>query len=381
MEYTKGKRIRKKNMICHVTTVHSRSDVRIFYKQCRTLSTVQPITLIVADGRGNEVVDNVKVLDVGLPGSRLERVFYSQKKILEIIKGFKAKVYHLHDPELILISRKLKKEGATVIFDSHEDVALQILSKEYLPLLVRYLFSFLYVLIEKFFLKYIDFVITATDRIEKKYSKKGCRSFSIKNYPILRTSKEVNGFLKNSNKAVYIGGISERRGAITMLDSLSYAKDIKLVLAGRFFTSAVEDKMRNHSNWKHVSYRGWLGRRGVEECLRESCVGLVLLHPVRSYVESLPVKMFEYMNEGLPVVASNFPGWEEVIIGDKCGICVDPLNPKEIAAAIDKLVNDPVLAKQMGENGQLAVREKYNWEVEGQKLLRIYREILSEELV
>jgi glycosyltransferase involved in cell wall biosynthesis len=90
-----------------------------------------------------------------------------------------------------------------------------------------------------------------------------------------------------------------------------------------------------------------------------------------------PVKLFEYMAAGLPVVASNFPLWKEIVEGNRCGITVDPLDPKAIAQAIEYLLAHPEEARQMGENGRRAVEEKYNWEKEAEKLLALYKELVD----
>ena len=100
--------------------------------------------------------------------------------------------------------------------------------------------------------------------------------------------------------------------------------------------------------------------------------GLVTLHPAINYLDALPVKMFEYMAAGLPVIASNFPLWKQIIEGNQCGICVDPLDPKAIAEAIDYLILHPEEAERMGRNGQRAVQEKFNWGIEEKKLLDFY---------
>ena len=50
--------------ICHISTLHPRNDVRIFYKQCKSLSQVFDVNLIVADGLGDAVVDNIFIHDV-----------------------------------------------------------------------------------------------------------------------------------------------------------------------------------------------------------------------------------------------------------------------------------------------------------------------------
>ncbi|SUA50694.1 GDP-mannose-dependent alpha-(1-6)-phosphatidylinositol monomannoside mannosyltransferase [Oligella ureolytica] len=85
--------------------------------------------------------------------------------------------------------------------------------------------------------------------------------------------------------------------------------------------------------------------------------------------------MFEYMSAGVPVIGSNFPLWKEIIEGNQCGLCVDPLEPQAIAEAIDYLVTHPAEAEQMGRNGQKAVHERYNWGIEEAKLLEFYNNL------
>lgn len=96
-----------------------------------------------------------------------------------------------------------------------------------------------------------------------------------------------------------------------------------------------------------------------------------------NYLDSLPIKMFEYMSAGIPVVASNFPLWKEIIEKNRCGVCVDPLSPKDIAKAINFIVQNPQIAQKMGENGKRAILEKYNWQIEEQKLFNIYEGLLK----
>jgi len=83
------------------------------------------------------------------------------------------------------------------------------------------------------------------------------------------------------------------------------------------------------------------------------------------------------MEASFPVIASNFPLWKEIVEGNKCGVCVDPLKPEEIAKAIDYLIEQPKLREKMGKNGRIAVLEKYNWEKESEKLINLYGELLK----
>jgi glycosyltransferase involved in cell wall biosynthesis len=83
------------------------------------------------------------------------------------------------------------------------------------------------------------------------------------------------------------------------------------------------------------------------------------------------------MSAGVPVIASDFPLWREILLPRDCGICVDPEDPAAIAQAIDDLVSNPERAAEMGRNGQAAVRDEYNWANEEGKLLRLYEDMLT----
>lgn len=88
-------------------------------------------------------------------------------------------------------------------------------------------------------------------------------------------------------------------------------------------------------------------------------------------------KIFEYMMVGIPVICTDFILWKQIMDRWDCGICVDPENVDEIAAAISYLLDHPEEARQMGENGRRAVKEEFNWGVEEKKLLALYEEILK----
>jgi glycosyltransferase involved in cell wall biosynthesis len=122
----------------------------------------------------------------------------------------------------------------------------------------------------------------------------------------------------------------------------------------------------------NVRYVGLLPFEDVPRHLAESHIGIVCLRPEPAHLESLPVKLFEYMQARLPVVASNFPLWREIVNGAGCGLLVDPTKPEEIAATIRRLADDPMLRRKMGEAGARAVEEKYTWEAEAKGLLAAY---------
>ena len=79
----------------------------------------------------------------------------------------------------------------------------------------------------------------------------------------------------------------------------------------------------------------------------------------------------------LPVIASDFPLWRDLIAASGAGLLVDPLDPEAIAGAIGQVLEQPEEAEVMGRHGGKAVRERYNWDREKEKLLVLYEELLS----
>jgi glycosyltransferase involved in cell wall biosynthesis len=142
----------------------------------------------------------------------------------------------------------------------------------------------------------------------------------------------------------------------------------RLNLVGSFSDVETAKMVKRAPGWEHVNELGVLDRGEVRDVLQRSFAGLVTFHPLPNHVDAQPNKMFEYMSAGVPVIASDFPLWNEIIIGNDCGLCVNPMSPDAIARAIDQLAGDPELARKMGANGRRAVVEKYNWSVEEARL-------------
>lgn len=364
--------------IAHLTSVHPRYDTRIFIKECSSLAdSGYDVSLVVADGKGNEIKNGVHFIDVGeKEGHRFTRMTKTVQKIYKKALEVDADLYHLHDPELIPIGLKLKKVGKKVIFDAHEDLPNQLLEKPYLnPFLLKIL-SKIAIYYESYSGQKFDAIVTATPFIREKFLAYNPQTIDINNFPKL---SEFTLPIHNAktNTIVYIGEIAHVRGIKEMVMALHYIPEVRLNLAGKFCEPDVEAEVKSSPLWSQVNELGFLNRQEISQILSQSIAGLVTLHPTRSYIDSLPVKMFEYMASSLPVIASDFPLWRSIVEDSQCGICVDPLDPQAIANAVQWIINHPNEAKTMGQNGLLAVKEKYNWGHEEKKLLTLYTHLLG----
>jgi glycosyltransferase involved in cell wall biosynthesis len=366
--------------ITHLTSIHSRYDTRIFLKECVSLAKVEDyeVSLIVADGLGDEEKNCVNIFDVGKLNGRLNRIFRTTTNVLAKAIDLDSDIYHFHDPELIPIGLKLKKLGKKVIFDIHENVGLQIKDKEYLNYFLRNLLSFMYVKYEKKALKKFDMLVLAEDSYVEYYSKLSNSITVILNMPDIEPLKKFQVEDRDKNGLFYIGGISNERGLNVTVEALKILKetipDIYMHYVGNTYNNILED-IDIKSIQNNIKFYGPMPLFEGLEISKNAKVGLSILKPIGNYTKSYSTKVFEYMALGLPVITSNFKLYKNIVEKYHCGLCVNPLDPKEIAKAITYIVTNPNEAKQMGENGKKAVTERYNWTNEEKKLFKIYQEL------
>ena len=126
-----------------------------------------------------------------------------------------------------------------------------------------------------------------------------------------------------------------------------------------------------------VHYHGILSKAQSIALQQRGGIGLVPHLPFGNNEAAWPIKMFEFMAAGLPLIYSNLPSHHEIAGTLGAGIPVDPEKPEQIACAIEQLVSNHDLAQRLGEAGMRTVREKFNWNIERAKLLNLYRELFK----
>jgi len=365
--------------IVHITTVHQRFDSRIFYKECSSLNEqFHDVTLIVADGKGNQDINNIHIIDIGAYPSRLKRLLFAPFKAVRIAKRLNADIYHFHDPELLIAVRSLT-HSHKVIFDSHEDFPKLMLQRPYIPLPLRKFCFLIAKHIEKKTTKHLFAIVSATDTIKEKFFSYNTLNkdhiITIKNYPLLDTSLATPPLPipHDTFTACYVGGLTKIRGVKEMILACEKA-NIKLILAGPFDDKQFLLQMQSLPGWKNVEYLGIVPHKELfSRVYLRSDIGLNMLLSAPNHVDAIPIKQLEYMSAALPVIATEHIRFcVEITNQTQCGILVKPEDIEQCSEAILHLKNDPLLLHQLSSNAYHAALSTYNWTKEKDKLLTLY---------
>jgi len=360
--------------VCHLSSAHPTKDGRIFHKQCVSLARAGFHTSLVVPGGDDHVDCGVNILAVPHSTGRVRRMSQTTTAVLLRAIEADADLYQFHDPELLGVGLALKAIGKTVIFDSHEDLPLQVAGKPWIPAPIRPAASTLVSAIDRVQARLLDAVIGATPSIAGRFDALGARTAVVANYPILdEFAAPLPPWSERRQEVVYVGGLTAMRGVETMIDGLAGMPET-LVLCGPA-DGETQARLDDPALGDAVQHRGMLDRPNVVQALRRARLGLCLLERRPNYVDSMPIKLFEYLAAGLPVVASDFEPWRQLVDGCPAVRFVPPEDIGAVRRAIRELLDDPEAAEARGVEGRRLVFERFAWATQAETLIGLYREL------
>jgi glycosyltransferase involved in cell wall biosynthesis len=176
---------------------------------------------------------------------------------------------------------------------------------------------------------------------------------------------------------IYQGALNKDRGIDLMISAMQYIDGYNLIVAGK---GDLENQLKEHAKDlkldKRVIFTGNLSFDNLYELTKTARLGFSLEQgDSLNYKYSLPNKVFDYIQAGVPVVCSNLPEMRNIIDKYNCGITISPKNAEELASVINELLNDDYKLISFHKNCEVAA-EVLNWENEEKELERIVKYIL-----
>ena len=238
--------------------------------------------------------------------------------------------------------------------------------------------------IEPWFARRASAVVTVDENLAAFYRSLNPHVVVIGHYPSRAfMNAPLDVFCGKELNLVYHGRLSIDRGLLVYLEILrgllAAGIPANLHLAGVYTPKSEKNLFLESFAGFHeaITDHGWINFGNVPELLAQADVGLALLQPEPRYIAALPVKMFEYMAAGLPVLASDFPSIHKVIDETKCGAVINPASSQDAIRILAQWWESPEIPRQMGFRGYQSVKEQFNWESLVDRLDHLYRLLLN----
>lgn len=376
--------------ICMTVLNNFRHDARV-RREARALASAGHEVLVLAleapdlpdrESMAGFDVRRIPIRSRSLPNCGPVRLIQYLEHLIRTLLAalaWRADVYHAHNANTLLIARLAAGlRRARLVYDAHELETERNWGSSNLSPLVRRLWT----LPERLFIQRADAVITVCDSIADQLE----RSYAVEPPWVLRNMPRHQGFSRSvdvraqigleqdKSLVLYQGGIKANRGIEQMIEAMTLLDEAVLVLLGAGpMLEPMRAQVDERSLTDRVFFLGHIALANLPAYTASADLGLALIqNACLSYYYSLPNKLFEYIHAGLPVVISDFPEMARVVRKYELGELVDPSDPVEIAAAIQRILADPDYYRLLQENAAKA-SAVLSWDREARKLVRLYR--------
>lgn len=315
------------------------------------------------------------------------RYLWLTYKVVRYIKKLenykKIDIIHWHDLIPNALSTKLLSKKQVIIYTNHTAYFLQLFEKAK--------FSFLKLLLlhnnavicpskelyekSRFIMKNKDVYYIANGVDIEKYR-------PLKNNEEKKKLRQKYGIDQNSFVVLCPRRWDPKNGIHYLIHSLVYIrrkypaefKEIKCLMVGSDYNVFPEYKkhllqlIQKHDLTNVVIL---LGNKSQEEMVQINNISDLVVVP--SLKEATSLSILEALSCEKPVIASDIPGIDEIIINGQNGVLVPPANFHSLAEAIIELFLNPVLRESLGKNGRKTVEKNFTWENTAKKVMEVYK--------
>lgn len=372
---------------------HQHNDPRLCHRQMRILLDNEPnlniyfldwtkeyqdekFSVVVKENESNQIKYK-RIICVGayyrFSESLLDRFVLNRiqtKQLIKYAKKICPDVIQASHPLQLRIALKIKqKTEAKLIYDAQEDYYLQAL--EYRGRSIKGRLKAIWARLSEVLLsRKFDSVFCTDEFLLQHYRKKIYQTKKVsllRNFPYKVDDNKMIFSSKNVLNLVYIGGFNIYRGVI---ECAHYCKlfneehpDYRLNFTVYIPAYQNLDKLEKKGL---LIKKDWIDYAELMTSLKHYDVGVCLLMPIEKFKRNLPVKNFDYMAVGLPILTSNFANVKKYIDISNAGITIDPQSYDDFKDAVTCLF-DPEVRKRYSENGKNWIRQTGNFITEAKE--------------
>jgi len=375
--------------ICVVTTRHAPDDDRIYYKEARSLVGRYGHAALVAPGQADlPATWDPRVELHRLPPRRgLAGRLLAVADAVREVRRLRPDVVHFHDLDLVLAVPFLRwLTRSRLVYDVHEAYPQAALISTRIPRPLRPLAARVVEAIEKGLARRCDLLVTADDPTRDSFDRLPVEALTVFNFPRLELFRGDDARLAELRRRyagrlplVYQGSMAAERGLFHMVRALRPLVDADprylLVLIGLKpgpLRRQAEALAAELGVTDHLEIHAWVPHVEIVDHLRAAHLGLVPLQPNEKFKRNIPIKIFEYMACGLPMVASDVPPIATFVTAAGSGRLFDATRVDALVEAVLALTADEEARRRMGEAGRAAVAGLWNWDRMEERLLEAY---------
>lgn len=272
-----------------------------------------------------------------------------------------------------------------VVYDSNDEYDTFMLIKEWLPRRLRRPLQLTIRWLEPWLAKRLHGATTALPATQSKFERAGVSSLLVRNFPP-SSMVAVDPTVEAQEYDVLLGGSLPEDQIPLLARTARLVEDrhgapVRWLVAARNYgdreRDLLEQALEEQGVRRSFDLRYNLPFPEMKRLMAASRIGFVLYPGDVNYAERIPIRIFEYMAAGLPFVASDLPTTSQFTAGHGVADLVAVGEPKAFAAAIVGLLEDPARRAEMSRRGPQLVLERYNWELESQKLADLFYELLG----
>ena len=193
----------------------------------------------------------------------------------------------------------------------------------------------------------------------------------VRNVPYYRPAPTQQKQSQNIKTILYQGAVNTGRGLEWVIDAMPYVKDAQLLIIGSGdIKPQLEEKVRAMQLTDKIRFEDKMKPEALLSYTRQADLGLCLLeNKGLSYYYALPNRIFDYINAGIPVLATRFPEIEAIVDTYQTGVLIDNYEPEYLAQTINEMMEQPYPTEHFQ-----SLASKFCWENEEKILLDIIRD-------